>query len=165
LRLARTLHSQEAFGPFRGEELDPGAACQSDRAIDAFMHRFCSSHYHPVGTCKMGSDGMSVVDHELRVHGLSSLRVADASIMPRLVGGNTNAPAIMIGDCFRLITQAIRPATAGPSNRIFSISLSEILPRPNNARRQSQIAEGLHVLSSATTYPVGNNVICQRWAM
>ncbi len=97
-RLAREIHAQHAFDPFRGEEVDPGPACASDKDIDAFMARFISSHYHPVGTCKMGVDDNAVVDPKLRVHGLAGLRVIDASIMPRLVGANTNAPTIMIGE-------------------------------------------------------------------
>jgi choline dehydrogenase len=97
-RLARALHAQPAFDEFRGEELDPGAACQSDAEIDAFMARFISSHYHPVGTCKMGQDDKAVVDARLRVHGLEGLRVVDASVMPLLVGANTNAPTIMIAE-------------------------------------------------------------------
>ena len=97
-RLARELHAQSAFDGVRGEELDPGAGCQSDDEIDAFMARFISSHYHPVGTCKMGEDDGAVVDSRLRVHGLQNLRVVDASIMPKLVGANTNAPTIMIAE-------------------------------------------------------------------
>ncbi len=97
-RLARELHRQPAFDAFRGDEVDPGAACQSDAEIDGFMAKFISSHYHPVGTCKMGQDAGAVVDAQLRVHGLEGLRVVDASIMPRLVGANTNAPTIMIGE-------------------------------------------------------------------
>jgi len=97
-RLARKLHAQTAFDEFRGEELDPGPACTSDDEIDSYMSRFISSHYHPVGTCKMGTDDMAVVDPALRVHGLKGLRVIDASIMPKLVGANTNAPTIMIGE-------------------------------------------------------------------
>ena len=98
LRLARKLHAQPAFDAFRGEELDPGASCQSDRDIDDYAARYVSSHYHPVGTCKMGVDKAAVVDPQLKVHGLDGLRVVDASIMPRLVGANTNAPTIMIGE-------------------------------------------------------------------
>ena len=97
-RLARELHRQKAFDPFRGEEVDPGPSCTSDADIDAFMAEFISSHYHPVGTCKMGRDDLAVVDPELRVHGLEGLRVVDASIMPLLVGANTNAPTIMIAE-------------------------------------------------------------------
>jgi choline dehydrogenase len=97
-RLARELHRQKAFDPYRGEEVDPGPSCTSDADIDAFMAEFISSHYHPVGTCKMGRDDLAVVDPELRVHGLEGLRVVDASIMPLLVGANTNAPTIMIAE-------------------------------------------------------------------
>jgi choline dehydrogenase len=98
LRLARKLHAQTAFDAFRGEELEPSAACQSDQQIDDYAARYISSHYHPVGTCKMGVDRMAVVDPQLKVRGLEGLRVVDASIMPRLVGANTNAPTIMIGE-------------------------------------------------------------------
>ena len=98
LRLARKFHAQPAFDAFRGEELDPGPSCQTDSEIDDFNSRFINSHYHPVGTCKMGVDAMAVVDPQLRVHGMENLRVVDASIMPRLVGANTNAPTIMIAE-------------------------------------------------------------------
>ena len=97
-RLARELHSQKAFDEFRGEEVDPSPSCTADTDIDGFMSKFISSHYHPVGTCKMGFDNHSVVDHKLRVHGIDGLRIVDASIIPRLVGANTNAPTIMIGE-------------------------------------------------------------------
>ncbi len=97
-RLARELHAQSAFDEFRGEELDPGPACTTDADIDAFMSKFVSSHYHPVGTCKMGQDDNAVVDSRLRIHGLEGIRVVDASIMPLLVGANTNAPTIMIAE-------------------------------------------------------------------
>jgi len=97
-RLARELHAQNAFDSLRGAEVDPGPGCTTDADIDAFMSRFISSHYHPVGTCKMGQDDDAVVDEKLHVHGLQGLRIVDASIMPRLVGANTNAPTIMIGE-------------------------------------------------------------------
>jgi choline dehydrogenase len=97
-RLARRVHAQLAFDPFRGEELLPGSTCLADSDFDATTAKYCSSHYHPVGTCKMGNDDLSVVDERLRVRGLKGLRVVDASIMPTLVGANTNAPTIMIAE-------------------------------------------------------------------
>jgi choline dehydrogenase len=97
-RIARTLHSQRAFDGLRGEEETPGVHCTTDAEIDAFNASASISHYHPVGTCRMGIDDEAVLDPELRVRGIDALRVVDASIMPRLVGGNTNAPTIMIGE-------------------------------------------------------------------
>lgn len=97
-RKARELHAQGAFDAFRGPELQPGSHCTTDADIDAYTARLSAPHYHPCGTCKMGIDDMAVVDPTLRVHGLEGLRVVDASIMPRLVGGNTNAPTIMIAE-------------------------------------------------------------------
>jgi choline dehydrogenase len=97
-RLARQLHQQKAFDSFRGDEVEPGPTCQSNSDIDGFMAEFVSSHYHPVGTCKMGVDDQAVVDPQLWVHGVNGLRVVDASVMPLLVGANTNAPTIMIAE-------------------------------------------------------------------
>ena len=71
---------------------------QSDEDLLQHLRDYAGTIYHPVGTCKMGSDTLAVVDERLRVHGVEGLRVADASIMPTLVSGNTNAPAIMIGE-------------------------------------------------------------------
>jgi len=71
---------------------------QTDEAIEQHIRSRADTLYHPVGTCKMGTDAMAVVDPQPRVHGLESLRVVDASIMPRLVGGNTNAPTVMIAE-------------------------------------------------------------------
>jgi len=95
---ARKVLEQPAFAPHRLLELEPGAAVQSDEQIRDFIRRRAETVYHPVGTCKMGRDAMAVVDARLRVHGLGSLRVVDASIMPTLVGGNTNAPTTMIAE-------------------------------------------------------------------
>jgi choline dehydrogenase len=81
-----------------GEEIAPGASLQSDAELLEWVRNNAETTYHPVGTCKMGPDAMAVVDHQLRVHGIEGLRVADASIMPTLTSGNTNAPSIMIGE-------------------------------------------------------------------
>ena len=84
--------------PFQVSEVAPGADRTSDDEILDWVKRAAETTYHPVGTCKMGADPMAVVDAELRVHGIAGLRVADASIMPTLTSGNTNAPSIMIGE-------------------------------------------------------------------
>jgi len=97
-RMAKQIFMQPAFDPIRDAFIFPETPVQSrDEQID-FIKRKAETVYHPVGTCKMGNDAMAVVDSELRVHGLENLRIADASIMPELVSGNTNAPAIMIGE-------------------------------------------------------------------
>jgi choline dehydrogenase len=98
LKLMRQLLHSNGFDEFRGREIAPGAEVQSDEAIEAYIRDTCSTVYHPVGTCKMGTDSMAVVDPELRVHGIEGLRVVDASIMPTITTGNTNAPTIMIGE-------------------------------------------------------------------
>lgn len=79
-------------------EVMPGPDVQTDDQIDAFVRNACNTAMHPVGSCAMGQDDLAVVDARLRVHGLEGLRVADASVMPRIVGGNTNAACIMIGE-------------------------------------------------------------------
>ena len=84
--------------PFQVSEIVPGADRTTDDEILDWVKKAAETTYHPVGTCKMGSDPMAVVDAQLRVHGISGLRVADASIMPTLTSGNTNAPSIMIGE-------------------------------------------------------------------
>ena len=98
IRKVRTILAQDAFKPHHAFELEPGDALQSDEQLAAWVRQAGESAYHPVGTCKMGVDAMAVVDPRLRVHGLQGLRVIDASIMPTLVGGNTNQPATMIGE-------------------------------------------------------------------
>jgi choline dehydrogenase len=96
--ISRRLFAQPAFAPYRGEEYQPGVAAQSDAELDAYIRSEVTSNYHLSGTCKMGSDPLAVVDHTLRVRGLEGLRVIDASIMPRVISGNTNAPTIMIAE-------------------------------------------------------------------
>jgi choline dehydrogenase len=99
VRLTREILAQPALSPYRGEELNPGDSIQSDKDIDAWVRRSVETCYHPVGTCRMGSDPRSsVVDSECRVHGVAGLRVVDASIMPAIISGNTNAPTIMIAE-------------------------------------------------------------------
>ena len=96
--IARRLARTPAFASVLGEEIQPGSAVQRASELHAYIRSHASTVYHPVGTCKMGSDPQAVVDAQLRVHGVEGLRVADASIMPSIVNGNTNAPAMMIGD-------------------------------------------------------------------
>jgi choline dehydrogenase len=98
VRLSRELAHSKAFEAYRGEELHPGTNAQTDSEIAEFVRQEAETLYHPVGTCKMGNDSMAVVDARLRVRGIEKLRVVDASIMPRIIAGNTNAPTIMIAE-------------------------------------------------------------------
>ncbi len=100
VRLTREIFQQEAFAPYRGREIQPGANVTSDEAIDAFIAAKVESAYHPSCSCKMGAAGdpMAVVDPELRVIGVDRLRVVDSSVMPSITTGNLNAPTIMIGE-------------------------------------------------------------------
>jgi choline dehydrogenase len=98
LKLTRELIGAAPFDDLRGDEIWPGKDVTSDDALEAAIRASAETIYHPVGTCKMGHDEMAVVDDRLKVHGLSGLRVVDASVMPTLVGGNTNAPTIMIAE-------------------------------------------------------------------
>ncbi|WP_312162869.1 choline dehydrogenase [Phenylobacterium sp.] len=100
VRMMRKVAAQAALDPYRTEELFPGKDVETDEQIDAWIRKHAETIYHPVGTCKMGAAGdeMAVVDGELKVRGVEGLRVIDASVMPTLVGGNTNAPTIMIAE-------------------------------------------------------------------
>ena len=98
LRLVRRIIAQRPFEPVRGKEISPGSGVESDDAVDAWIRANATTFYHPVGTCRMGTDSHSVVDAELRVRGIAGLRIADASIMPTITGGNTNAATIMIAE-------------------------------------------------------------------
>jgi choline dehydrogenase len=98
IRRGREILAAPAFQPWLGEERIPGAAVKSDAELEAFIRATAETEYHPVGTCKMGNDAMAVVDDQLRVRGIERLRVIDASIMPTVVSGNTNAPTIMIAE-------------------------------------------------------------------
>ena len=96
--LARKIFMQSAFDPIRDGFIFPEASVHTKDVQIDFIRRKAETVYHPVGTCKMGDDPMAVVDSDLKVHGVGNLRVVDASIMPELVSGNTNAPAIMIAE-------------------------------------------------------------------
>ena len=98
LRQGRDILAAQAFKPWLGEERLPGPAVQSNAALEDFIRATAETEYHPVGTCRMGSDPMAVVDEKLRLRGIDRLRVIDASIMPAIVSGNTNAPVIMIAE-------------------------------------------------------------------
>lgn len=98
LRWVRKTFATKPLSDFITEEQAPGAAVQSDADWEEFIREAAQSVYHPVGTCAMGNGPMAVVDHELRVRGVESLRVVDASVMPRITSANTNAATIMIGE-------------------------------------------------------------------
>ena len=96
-KIMRGIAESSLLAPFRGKELFT-ADVHTDDEIRDVLRRRSDTIYHPVGTCRMGVDEAAVVDPQLRVRGLAGLRVVDASIMPTLIGGNTNAPTIMIGE-------------------------------------------------------------------
>jgi choline dehydrogenase-like flavoprotein len=122
-RQMRQLLNQAALKQWGGQESASSINVTSDLQIEQFIRDHADTVYHPVGTCRMGNGSMDVVNHELRVHGLQGLRVVDASIMPQVVSGNTNAPAIMIGekaaDLIRSAAAA-RPAAAKVDARVAS---------------------------------------------
>ncbi|WP_436313808.1 GMC family oxidoreductase [Variovorax sp. LjRoot84] len=113
VRRAREIAAVAPLAEVIAEELQPGAQVQSDEDILAFIRRAGNTTYHPVGTCKMGQDPMAVVDPSLRVHGIAGLRIADCSIMPMIISGNTSIPAMMIGErCADMVlADAGRPAS------------------------------------------------------
>jgi choline dehydrogenase len=98
VRIARAVMTAPAMAALQVTEMAPGAARTTDEEILDWVRSAAETTYHPVGTCRMGPDALAVVDARLRVHGIAGLRVADASIMPTLTSGNTNAPSIMIGE-------------------------------------------------------------------
>lgn len=98
LKIAREIGRAKALGPWRAEEAVPGPSADTDQALRHHADRTMQSYFHPVGTCRMGTDGMSVVDLELRVHDISGLRIADGSVMPSIVSANTNATVYAIAE-------------------------------------------------------------------
>jgi len=98
MKIGRRIINNAAMDKYRAFEMNPGDAVQTDDEWLDFARRNGQTTYHVTGTCKMGPDPMAVVDDQLRVHGIAGLRVVDASIMPTVVSGNTNAATIMIGE-------------------------------------------------------------------
>ncbi len=98
IRKTREIFAQDAFKPYRGKEIAPGSAVQSDEEILEFVRNKGESAYHPSCTCRMGTDEMAVTDPQMRVRGVKNLRVVDASVMPQIVNGNLNAPTVMIAE-------------------------------------------------------------------
>ena len=98
IEIARDLMNTKAMSALGLKVLTPGPELTSKEALSQHIRDYCFTEWHPTSTCKMGRDTMSVVDPQLRVYGVEGLRVVDASIMPAIVSGNTNAPCIMIGE-------------------------------------------------------------------
>ena len=112
VRLTREIIHQPAFDAYRGEEIQPGIAIQTDEEIDEFVRSSVESAYHPSCSCKMGTDEMAVVDPQTRVHGIQGLRVVDSSIFPTIPNGNLNAPTIMVAERAADLIRGISPLTA-----------------------------------------------------
>lgn len=113
VRMARAIVAEQPIAGLIERELSPGPAVQSDAEILAFIRATGATTYHPVGTCRMGRDAGAVVDERLRVHGIARLRVADASIMPMIVSGNTSVPCMMIGE--KAADMILEDREAGPA--------------------------------------------------
>jgi choline dehydrogenase len=124
VKMMREVAAQSALDPYRAAEFSPGEMVKTDAEIDAWIRRTAETIYHPVGTCRMGAAGdpMAVVDADCRIQGLAGLRVIDASVMPTLVGGNTNAPTIMIAEKISDVIRG-RPALAPEDAPVFGDGL------------------------------------------
>jgi len=110
-KLAREVADTDALAEYCGPEVSPGPEVTTDAEIREFVREYATTVYHPVGTCRMSDDEMAVVDNTLQVHGIEGLRVADASVMPRITAGNTNAPTIAIAEkAADLVTETVSAA-------------------------------------------------------
>jgi len=120
LKILRKILQAPALRPFVSEEVEPGAKVVTDEALLSYCRQRGSTIYHPTSTCRMGSDPLAVVDQRLRVRGIEGLRVVDASIMPDLVSGNTNAPIIMIAEkASEMILEDARAGTPAAATAVF----------------------------------------------
>ena len=127
-KLMRQIMRQPALAAFSAKEFPASAGAQTDAQIEQFIRAQADTVYHPAGSCRMGPGALDVVDAELRVHGLQGLRVVDASIMPRLVSGNTNAPTIMIAEKAADMIRTSRTAAATPTVRVQTAAAAEPIP-------------------------------------
>jgi Choline dehydrogenase and related flavoproteins len=122
-RVSREILAQPAFDPWRGAPIFPERDSLDDAGLEAFVRAKAESIYHPIGTCRMGSDEAAVVDPQLCLRGIEGLRVIDASVMPTLVSGNTNAPTIMMAErAADLIRGKIPAATAEPATGELAVA-------------------------------------------
>ena len=111
-KLMRQILTQPALAQYGAKELRRSADAQTDMEIETFIRNQADTIYHPVGTCRMGNSVNDVVDAALRVHGIQHLRVVDASIMPRVISGNTNAPVMMIAEKAADMIRGFEPLSA-----------------------------------------------------
>jgi choline dehydrogenase len=116
VELVREVAAARAFDDWRGPEALPGEDVQGAAALAEFTRRAAGSYFHPAGSCRMGLDHRAVVDPELRVRGVASLRVADASIMPDVVSANTHAATMLIGEKAADLVRAAGPAPVSPGH-------------------------------------------------
>jgi choline dehydrogenase-like flavoprotein len=133
-RIMRGILSQSALAGYGGRELAASADATSDEQIEAFIRSRADTIYHPAGSCRMGSGALDVVDAKLQVHGVAGLRVVDASIMPRLVSGNTNAPVIMIAEKAADMIKAARAE-----------AVTQFTAPPTQAAAPAQVKESLGI--------------------
>jgi choline dehydrogenase-like flavoprotein len=118
-RLMRELFQQPALKALGGHEHPRSAGATTDAEIEQFIRGYADTIYHPVGTCRMGSGELDVVGSDLRIHGLEGIRVVDASMMPRIVGGNTNAPTIMVAEKASDMIKAARLSRAASAPQVL----------------------------------------------
>ena len=118
-RLMRALFAQPALARLGGAEHPRSASATTDAEIEQFIRAYADTIYHPVGTCRMGNGALDVVGADLRVHGLEGIRVVDASMMPRIIGGNTNAPVIMVAEKASDMIKAARLSGAAPAPQVI----------------------------------------------
>jgi choline dehydrogenase len=119
VRLARTMIRQPVWDKYRGKELRPGSDVVSNSDIEAFIRQRTGTSYHPSGSCRMGADAEAVVDSEARVQAVRHMRIVDASIMPRVITGNLNAPVMMMAEKIanRILGKPCLPPSDAPYYR------------------------------------------------